>query len=120
MRFMHEGGQDALRAVLKFPGFASIISHSAGVMVYEVYGAVGHRQLAPAFSSMAELPVPPALAIPVVVAEEPMAGIVPPDTEMKLPPVVEAKVFSLYCFWVFRFLAGSACFGPSVLILRSA
>lgn len=47
-------------------------------MVYEVYGVVGHRQLAPAFSSMAELPVPPALAIPVVVAEEPMAGIVPP------------------------------------------
>ena len=45
-----------------------------------------------------------------------------PQAEKGEWPVVtvEAKVFSLYCFWVFRFLAGSACFGPSVLILRSA
>ena len=86
---------------------------------------MGHRQPAPAFSSMAELPAPPAPVVPVVVAEEPAAGVVPGDAELEQPPVVEAEVFSLNCFWfffcfVFFSLSCSTCFGPSVFILRSA
>ena len=50
---------------------------------------------------MAELQALPAPVVPVVVAEEPAAGIVPADAELQLPPVVGAEVFSLNCFWVF-------------------
>ena len=80
---------------------------------------MGHRQPAPAFFSMAELPAPPAPVVPVVVAEEPAAGVVPADAELQPPPVVEAEVFSLNCFWVFSLFC-SACFGPSVFIVLSA
>ena len=80
---------------------------------------MGHRQPAPAFFSMAELPAPPAPVVPVVVAEEPAAGVVPADAELQPPPVVEAEVFSLNCFWIFSLFC-SACFGPSVFIVLSA
>ena len=78
---------------------------------------MGHRQLAPAFFSMAERPAPPAPVVPVVVAEESAAGVVPADAELQPPPVVEAEVFLLI---VFGFpLFSSACFGPLVFIVRS-
>ena len=60
-----------------------------------------HRQPAPAFFSMAELPAPPAPVVPVMVVEEPAAGIVPANAELQPPPLVEAEVFSLNCFWFF-------------------
>ena len=47
------------------------------------------------------LPAPPAPVVPVVVAEEPAAGVVPADAELQPPPVVEAEVFSVNCFWFF-------------------
>ena len=59
---------------------------------------------------MAELPALPAPVVPVMVAEELAAGVVPADAELQLPPVVEAEVFPLNCFW-------STCFGPSVFIV---
>ena len=62
---------------------------------------------------MAELPAPPAPVVPVVVAEEPAAGVVPADAELQPPPVVEAEVFSFNCFWVFSPFC-SACSVPSV------
>ena len=62
---------------------------------------MGHRQPAPAFFSMAELPAPPAPVVPVMVVEEPAAGIVPANAELQPPPLVEAEVFSLNCFWFF-------------------
>ena len=65
---------------------------------------MGYRQPAPAFFSMAELPAPPAPAVPVVVAEEPAPGVVPADAELQPPPVVEAEVFLLIVLGFFAFL----------------
>ena len=76
---------------------------------------MGHRQPAPAFFSMAELPVPPAPVVPVVVAEEPAAGVVPADAELQPPPVVEAEVFSLNFFCCFS-LFGSRVSIPQCLL----
>ena len=50
---------------------------------------------------MAELQALPAPVVPVVVAEEPAAGVVPADAELQPPSVVEAEVFSVDCFWFF-------------------
>ena len=46
-------------------------------------------------------------------------ALFPPTLNCNPPPVVEAEVFSLNCFWVFS-LSCSTCFGPSVFIVRSA
>ena len=45
------------------------------------------------FSSMAELPAPPAPVGRMEIAEEPAAGAVPVGAEMEPPPVVEDEVF---------------------------
>ena len=106
----------------KFLGFASITVILPAFRCTEFLGFWVTVNRGQPFSSMAELPAPPAPVGPVEIAEEPAAGAVPVGAETEAPAVVENEVFfSPIVFGVVFFLFSCfTCLEFFVVILRLA
>ena len=66
---------------------------------------MGHRQPAPAFFSMAELPVLPAPVVPSWLLKNQQLALFPPTLNCNRLPWLRQRCFPLIVFVVFRFLA---------------